>query len=128
MHIELDARGKKYLEQIRKIAFALPDVVETESFGHPWFRAGGVKGKMITVFGAEGDAWSVCFKAGKNNMSLFLSDPRFVKTPYIGNHGWVSLKLDAKKPDWEEVAELLRMSYRNNAAPKYVRKLEAGLD
>lgn len=128
MHIELDARGKKYLEKFRKIAFALPDVAETESFGHPWFRAGGPKGKMISVFGLIDDSWSLCFKAGKGNMNLFLNDPRFTKTPYIGNHGWVSLKLDPKKPDWEEVAELLRMSYRNNAAPKYVRKLEAGLD
>jgi len=128
VHIELDARGAKYLEKIRKIAFALPDVAETESFGHPWFRAGGAKGKVISVFGAEGGAWSLCFKVGKSNMSLFLKDPRFVQTPYIGKHGWVSLKLDPKKPDWEEVTELLRTSYRNNAAPKFVRKLEAGLD
>ena len=30
-----------------------------------------------------------------------------------------SLKLDPKKPDWEEVEELLCTSYRNNAAPKF---------
>ena len=128
MHFELNALGKKYLEKFRKIAFALPDVVETESFGHPWFRAGGPKGKVISVFGPIDNTWTLCFKVGKSNMSLFLSDPRFSQTPYIGKHGWVSLKLDLKKPDWEEVAELLRTSYRNNAAPKFVKKLEAGLD
>ncbi|MBM3787194.1 MAG: MmcQ/YjbR family DNA-binding protein [Acidobacteria bacterium] len=122
MHLELDAKGRKYLEKFRKIALALPDVAETESFGHPWFRAGGPKGKVISVFGNEGGHWSVCFKVGKASMSLFLADPRFVKTPYIGNHGWVSLLLDAKKPNWDEVEELLRTSYRNNAAPKLVAK------
>lgn len=128
MQLELDFRGKQYLSKIRKIAFSLPDVAETESFGHPWFRAGGPEGKVITVFGAEDGAWSLCFKVGTSNMDLFLKDPRFVKTPYIGKHGWVSLKLDPKTPDWEEVEELLCTSYRNNAAPKFAKKLKAGLD
>ena len=54
MKIELDARGRRYLDGFRKLAFALPDVVETESFGHPWFRVGGAKGKMLSVFGQHG--------------------------------------------------------------------------
>jgi hypothetical protein len=123
MALELDARGRRYLERFRKIALALPEVVETESFGHPWFRAGGPKGKVIAVFGPEAGHWSVCFKVGKANMALFLADPRFVKTPYVGNHGWVSLLLDPKQPNWEEVAELLRTSYRNNAAKRFVNLL-----
>ena len=113
MKIELDARGRRYLDRFRKLAFALPDVVETESFGHPWFRVGGAKGKMLSVFGQEDGAWSVCFKATKEDQAMFLKDPRFKKTPYVGQHGWVSLKLDSKKPNWDEVAELLQMSYRN---------------
>ncbi len=122
MHIELDARGRRYLEKFRKIAFTLPEVAETESFGHPWFRAGGPNGKLISVFGQEDGHWSLCFRASKAEQGIFLEDPRFVKTPYIGHHGWVSLKLDPAKPNWDEVAELLRMSYRNNA-PAKLRKL-----
>ncbi|MBI2685798.1 MAG: MmcQ/YjbR family DNA-binding protein [Acidobacteria bacterium] len=114
MHLELDARGKRYLEKFRKIALAMPGVVETESFGHPWFRVGGVKGKMLSVFGQQDGQWSLCFKAAKEDQGIFLKDPRFVKTPYVGQHGWVSLKLDNTKPDWNEIAELLEMSYRNS--------------
>ena len=123
MQLELDARGRRYLERFRKIALALPEVAETESFGHPWFRAGGVSGKVISVFGREEGHWCVTFKASKPEQSIFLEDPRFFKTPYVGQHGWVSLRLDPAKPNWEEVAELLKMSYRQNAPAKLRRKV-----
>ena len=123
MHLNLDARGRRYLERFRKIALALPEVVETEAFGHPWFRAGGPEGKMISVFGEQEGHWTVCFKASKAEQGIFLEDPRFRKTPYVGHHGWVSLLLDPKSPNWEEVAELLKMSCRNNAPAKLRRLL-----
>ena len=98
--------------------------METESFGHPWFRAGGPKGKAISVFALEDGHWSVTFKVAKSEVELFLSDPRFVRTPYVGRHGWISLKLDPVQPDWEEVAELLRTSYRNNASKRLAAQLD----
>lgn len=123
MQIELDARGKRYLEKFRKIALALPEMVETESFGHPWFRAGGANGKAVSIFGFEDGHWTLTFKASKTDQGIFLEDPRFFKTPYVGQHGWVSLKLDNAKPNWEEVAELLKMSYRINAPAKLKNKV-----
>lgn len=101
MQLALDARGKRYLDKFRKLAFALPEVVETESFGHPWFRAGGPGGKMISVFGQQDAHWGVCFKTAKSQQGIFLEDSRFKKTPYLGHHGWVSLNLDPVKPDWK---------------------------
>jgi len=101
------------LDRVRKIALALPEMVESESFGHPWFRAGG---KVVTVYGTDETGWSLCFKCGKREMGIFLEDPRFVKTPYIGQHGWVTLRFDnGAKPNWAEITELMKMSYRNNA-------------
>lgn len=123
MQSDLDARGCRYLDKFRKLALALPEMVETESFGHPWFRAGGPRGKMISVFGQQNGLWTVCFKTARGQQALFLQDPRFLKTPYLGHHGWVSLQLDPAKPDWQEVAELLSMSYRNNAPPKLRNKV-----
>ena len=42
---------------------------------------------------------------------VFLDDVRFYKTPYIGKHGWVSLKV-AGKLNWKEIAELAKGSYQ----------------
>jgi hypothetical protein len=104
------------LERVRKILFTFPEMVESESFGQPWFRAGG---KMITVYEKRAGGWAMCFKCGKKDMGIFLEDARFTKAPYIGNHGWVMLTFEGKaKPNWEEITELLKMSYRNNAPPK----------
>ena len=101
------------LERVRKIALALPEAEEHESFGEPWFRAGG---KVFTVYGREPNGWSLCFKCGKLQMGIFLEDPRFTQTPYVGRHGWVTLRFtDRETPNWEEITELLKMSYRNNA-------------
>jgi len=61
----------------------------------------------------------MCFKCGKKDMGMFLEEPRFEKTNCIGQHGWMTLRFKGKaKPNWEEITELLKMSYRNNAPPK----------
>jgi hypothetical protein len=108
----MTAAMRKMLERARKTALALPEAVETEMFGHPTFRAGG---KMFTLFGFEKGRATLCFKVGKKDQSLFLEDERFFKTPYVGQHGWVSLDLMAAKLNWEEIGELMKLSYRNNA-------------
>jgi predicted DNA-binding protein (MmcQ/YjbR family) len=41
---------------------------------------------------------------------------------YIGPRGWVALRLDIGKIDWDEVAELVAGSYRL-AAPKKLATL-----
>jgi hypothetical protein len=56
---------------------------------------------------------SVCAKVlpGDNN-SLVAGDPaRFYLPAYIGPRGWVGLRLDTGRIDWDEVAELLTGSY-----------------
>ena len=42
------------------------------------------------------------------------------KTPYIGHHGWVSIKSE-EKIDWNEMGELIKEAYLR-AAPKRVVK------
>jgi len=59
-----------------------------------------------------------------DNTALIASDPaRFYMPAYIGSKGWVGLRLDVGKVDWEEVEELVTHSYRL-VAPK---RLVAGL-
>ena len=59
-----------------------------------------------------------------DNARLVESDPaRFYLPAYIGPRGWVGLRLDVGKPDWEEVRELALGSYALTAP----RSLSQGL-
>ena len=47
-----------------------------------------------------------------DNAALAAAQPaRFYIPAYIGPRGWVALRLDAGKIDWDEVSELLLCSY-----------------
>ena len=96
------------LPRLRKVCLALPGAEETENFGHPFFR---FKGKPFCVFHGPDSAYTIAIKVAKTEQGIFLQDPRFIKTPYIGQHGWVSMKV-AGRLDWEEVEELVKGSYR----------------
>lgn len=91
------------LPKLRAICLALPESDETVTFGNPTFR---VRQRMFAVL--EEYKGSVCLvvKVGKQAMGLFLEDPRFFRAPYLGQHGWVSLRLESGQ-DWEEIAELV---------------------
>ncbi len=96
------------LSRLRKGCMALPDTTETVSFGHPTFQ---VKGKTFAVFEEYKGELSICLKVEENVQGVFLSDSRFYRTPYIGKHGWISLKVYAAPLDWDEIDELLSGSH-----------------
>ena len=51
-----------------------------------------------------------------------VEDPRFYVPRYHGPYGWLGLDLINTEPDWDEIAELVRDSYRQVANK---RQLEA---
>jgi len=109
----------KALENLRAICLALPETTETLTWGHPNFR---VDNKIFCSFGGEHLGLSaISLKVGLEHQPLFLADPRFFKTPYVGNKGWVSLKVEGRM-NWTEVRELVCASYRL-IAPKRLGKL-----
>ena len=83
------------LTRLRKILSQLPDVTETVSFGHPTFQ---VAGKTFSVFEQYKGELGLALKVEKELQPVFLKDPRFYMTPYIGKHGWVTLRAPAAKP------------------------------
>jgi predicted DNA-binding protein (MmcQ/YjbR family) len=50
-------------------------------------------------------------KVGKKMQPVFLEDDRFYRTPYVGQHGWVSLRANTKL-DWTEIRGLVEGSYQ----------------
>lgn len=109
---------------LTKIALALP---ETARRCHAQHAAFLVRKRTFAYFLKDhhGDGIvSLCCKVFPgDNAALAAAQPaRFYLPAYIGPRGWVALRLDRGKVDWNEVEELLTTSYRL-IAPKRLAAL-----
>src|SRR5260370_38414778 len=95
---------KKILAKLREICLALPKTSETVTFGHPTFQ---VSTKTFSVLETYKGELSICVKVGKQMQPIFLQDRRFYRTPYVGQHDWVSLRANTKR-NWREIPERVR--------------------
>lgn len=113
-------QGTNMLERVRAICRKLPEAEEiVDGFGHTVFQ---VNKKSFARLG-EGDAGpALSFKSDRENQELLVQQEGFFRTPYIGQHGWVSIK-DPR--DWELLDQLLREAYLR-AAPKRLVKSYRG--
>ena len=100
---------REILNKLRKVCLAVPGSEETVSFGHPSF---GINGKIFAVLEEYKGELGICVKVEKELQDIFLKDPRFFQTPYIGKHGWVTLRVSAARLNWSEVADLVKASGR----------------
>ncbi|BCP54774.1 phosphoribosylglycinamide formyltransferase [Kaistia sp. 32K] len=98
------------IDHLRTICLALPEATEQETWGDPTFR---VRGKIFAMQKRGDGRDSVWVKAPEGSqMVLVGADPaRFFVPPYVGPKGWIGIRLD-NDPDWQEVSELIRRSYR----------------
>ena len=121
VHERLDeTRWRGLLEQLRGICLELPEASETLNFGNPWFRAGK---RPFAIFSVRDAVPGISFRADPFARELLLDDERYVPTPYMHQHGWVTLRLE-KPVDWDEVEEHLLDSYRLQALKRMLRALD----
>src|ERR1700690_1433795 len=97
------------LVRLRNICRLLPGATETTTFGHPTFQANSRTFCVLEEYKGE---LGICVKVEKELQGIFLDDPRFFRTPYVGKHGWVTLRVYAARLNWTEVKDLVRGSYR----------------
>jgi predicted DNA-binding protein (MmcQ/YjbR family) len=97
------------LKKLRKVCLELKDAEEAVSFGHPTFKRRG--GKIFAVLEEYKGELGICVNVGKLMQGIFLDDSRFFRTPYIGRHGWVTLRVYASRLNWREIRELVKGSY-----------------
>jgi predicted DNA-binding protein (MmcQ/YjbR family) len=87
--------------------------------GNPTWR---VREKIFAMqHGFEGRPSMWC-KApqGVQGMLVQSNPARFFVPPYVGQHGWIGVRLDGPL-DWDELADLVTDSYRMTA-PKRLRE------
>jgi hypothetical protein len=107
------------LIRLTKICLALPEARRTDLGRHAGFQ---VRKKTFAYFlndhHGDGMVAVTCKVLPGDNKVLAASNPeRFYMPAYIGSKGWVAMRLDRGKIDWEEVSELVIGSYRM-IAPK----------
>ena len=102
--------AKRPIDRLRAICLALPETVEKEAWGDPTFR---VRDRIFAMEKRGDGRVSVWCKAPPGSQAVLVgADPAaFFVPPYVGPKGWVGMRLD-RRPDWKEVATLVRRSYR----------------
>lgn len=111
--------GHLLLAALRTVCARLPEVLEiVDGFGHTTFKVGR---KSFVIAGMGEDGGVVSIKSDPTTQAHLVRRGPFYRTPYIGQHGWVSIP-DPLAHDWDEVEELIVEGYRS-AAPKRLLKL-----
>lgn len=106
--------GQRLLEELRRITGELPEVDEVvDGFGHATFK---VRKKSFVIAGMGEDGMSVSIKSDPTTQSFLIRRGPYYRTPYIGQHGWVSVA-DPLSQDRVELEELIVDGYRL-AAPR----------
>jgi predicted DNA-binding protein (MmcQ/YjbR family) len=114
--------GQRLLKELRQRCARLPAVEEiTDGFGHRTFK---VSGKSFVIAGMGVDGGSISIKADHESQAMLIRRGPWYRTPYIGQHGWVTLDAPLTH-DWSEVEELIEDGYRLAAPKRLVKELDA---
>jgi predicted DNA-binding protein (MmcQ/YjbR family) len=98
------------VERLRRLCLALPETAETQSWGHPNFRAWN---RTFCAFEIVKERPSIAFRLSRPDVERHLRRRGFFETPY-GRGLWVSVWADGKV-NWKQVEALLEAAYRQVA-------------
>jgi hypothetical protein len=112
------------MESVSKICRAFPKSVREVMGRHASFTVSGkVYAYYLNDHHGDGIIGIACKVLPGDNTALIAAHPtKFYMPAYVGPRGWVGLRLDIPGVDWNEVAELLKGSYRL-IAPKRLAAL-----
>lgn len=115
--------GQRLLAELRRMTDRLPEVDEVvDGFGHATFK---VRKKSFVIAGMGEDGAAVSIKSDPTTQSFLIRRGPYYRTPYIGQHGWVSIA-DPLGHDTSELEELIRDGYRLAAPATLARRVSGG--
>lgn len=106
-------KSSTLLTRLSKIAAKFPEAIREDQASHASFV---VRKKVFAYFldnhHNDGIISIACKSLPGDNKSFAAAEPtRYYLPAYIGPRGWVALRLDQGKVDWDEVSELMLGSY-----------------
>jgi predicted DNA-binding protein (MmcQ/YjbR family) len=111
--------GRRLLAALRELCTPLPEVDESvDGFGHTTFK---VRSKSFLIAGMSEDGGAISIKSDPLTQDALVRRGPWYRTPYIGQHGWVSIA-DPLEHDWQEITGMIVDGWRL-AAPKRLAKL-----
>jgi hypothetical protein len=100
---------------VRRMALALPDAVEQETWGTPTFR---VRRKIFVMFSDEQrEAW-VRSTHDEQRALTQMNPETFFVPPYVGPSGWIGVRFGTV--DRDEMRELITEAWRMTAPKRLV--------
>lgn len=120
------AKRETALDRVRGICLALPEAIEKEAWGGPTFRVA----KMFAMFADNHHSdgrLALWIKSTPEDQDVLVdNDPeRFFVPPYMGPKGWLGVRLEKDRVDWDLVEELVEDGYRLIAPKKLVAQLDS---
>ncbi len=128
------------LARVRALALTLPGAAEKVSHGRPNFFTTKIFATYSGSQRSDGTRYpqSILVKPDEVEYPALLRHPRYYEPKYMAPYGWVGIDLaDGGGPagagpvaavrgpvDWDEVAELLDMSFRMTAPARLIRRLD----
>jgi predicted DNA-binding protein (MmcQ/YjbR family) len=110
--------GRELLAALREACSTLPEFdEEVDGFGHTSFR---VRGRSFVIAGMGEEGTAISIKSDPINQSLLIQRGPYYRTPYIGQHGWISVDRPLER-NWPEIEGLIHDGWRM-AAPKRLAK------
>ncbi len=115
------------LSRLTGIALALPEAARQIYGSHAQFL---VRKKTFAYFldnhHGDGIVAVTCKVLSGDNKALAEAQPRrFYLPAYIASKGWIALRLDVGKVDWDEVRELLLGSYALIAPKRLAERVKS---
>jgi predicted DNA-binding protein (MmcQ/YjbR family) len=112
----------RVLGRLRTLCLSLPETTETDSWGHPNFRAG--KRTFVTYEWTRSGP-TIAFRLASDEVRRREKARGFLSTPY-GRGQWVSMEAGGRL-NWRLVETLILESYKQVAIKRMIRALEENL-
>ena len=111
------------LDRLKRVTARLPDVtVERDGFGHSVLKVG--KRSFVIVGEGDGDGATVSIKTDPATQDLLVRQGIFERTPFIGQHGWVTAWGKAADLPWPTIEGLVEDAWRAVAPKRLLKRLE----
>ena len=113
------------LDRLKRLTARLPDViVERDGFGHSVLKVG--KRSFVIVGDGGGVGPTVSIKTDPVTQDLLVRQGTFERTPYIGQHGWVTASGSVAELPWSTIEGLLEDAWRAVAPKRLLKRLGDG--